>query len=88
MRYTTLGKTGIEVSTITFGCWELGNDGKWTFTSDDNNIAALRQAFDRGVTIFDSAEGYGNGHSEIVVGKALSGIRTQCVISSKVSPSK
>lgn len=87
MKYTTLGKTGIEVSTITFGCWELGNDGKWTFTSDDNNIAALRQAFDRGVTIFDSAEGYGNGHSETVVGKALSGIRTQCVIASKVSPS-
>jgi myo-inositol catabolism protein IolS len=74
------------VSTITFGCWELGNDGKWTFTSDDNNIAALRQAFDRGVTTFDSAEGYGSGHSELVVGKALSGIRNQCVIASKVSP--
>lgn len=87
MKYTQLGRTGIEVSAITFGCWELGNDGKWNFTSDDNNIAVLRRAFDRGVTTFDTAEGYGDGHSETVVARALGGIRSHCVIATKVSPS-
>lgn len=87
MQYTIMGKTDIEISTITFGCWELGNDGRWSFTSDENNIAVLRRAFDRGVTTFDSAEGYGDGHSERIVARALSGIRNHCVLATKVSPS-
>ena len=85
MKYAALGKTDLEVSRITFGCWELGG-GPWDFTSDENNIRALRLAFDNGMTSFDTAEGYGAGHSEEIVGKALAGKRDQCVIATKVSP--
>ncbi|MDQ1914541.1 aldo/keto reductase [Paenibacillus sp. GD4] len=84
MKYRTLEKSGLTLSAITFGCWELGG-GPWEFTSDENNMKALRAAFEMGITTFDTAEGYGNGHSEEVVGAALEDIRKQCVISTKVS---
>ncbi|TBL79970.1 aldo/keto reductase [Paenibacillus thalictri] len=84
MNYRDLGKSGIQVSALTFGCWELGG-GPWEFTSDENNKQVLRAAFDMGITTFDTAEGYGNGHSEEIVGAALEGIRKDCVISTKVS---
>ncbi|WP_248925235.1 aldo/keto reductase [Paenibacillus hamazuiensis] len=84
MKYRTLQKSGIQVSAITFGCWELGG-GPWEFTSDENNMKALRAAFDMGITTFDTAEGYGNGHSEEIVGAALEGIRKDAIISTKVS---
>ncbi|NOU95736.1 aldo/keto reductase [Paenibacillus sp. LMG 31456] len=84
MKTKTLGKTDIQVSNITFGCWELGG-GPWEFTSDDNNIKAIQAAFEMGITTFDTAEGYGDGHSEEVVGAALEGKRNQTVISTKVS---
>jgi aryl-alcohol dehydrogenase-like predicted oxidoreductase len=86
MKYTTLGRTDIRVSRVSFGCWELGG-GPWEFTSDQNNIRAIRTALDNGVTTFDTAEGYGDGHSEEIVGKALAGRRGECVIATKVSPS-
>ncbi|WP_249862909.1 aldo/keto reductase [Paenibacillus konkukensis] len=79
-----MGKSKLQVSPITFGCWELGG-GPWEFTSDENNIQAIRAAFEMGITTFDTAEGYGAGHSEEIVGLALEGSRQQCVISTKVS---
>jgi len=85
MKYEKLGKTDFKVSTITFGCWELGG-GPWEFTSDEGNIGVLQTAFENGVITFDTAEGYGNGHSEEIVGKALKGKRKDCVIATKVSP--
>jgi aryl-alcohol dehydrogenase-like predicted oxidoreductase len=84
MKFKKLGNTGFDISTITFGCWELGG-GPWEFTSDQNNIDLLQQAFELGITTFDTAEGYGNGHSEEIVGAALEGIRSKCIISTKVS---
>ncbi|GAA4859495.1 aldo/keto reductase [Paenibacillus vulneris] len=84
MKFLPLGKSGLEVSRVTFGCWELGG-GPWEFTSDENNIKALQAAFEMGITTFDTAEGYGSGHSEEIVGSALLGIREKCVLSTKVS---
>ncbi|TDF98133.1 aldo/keto reductase [Paenibacillus piri] len=84
MKTKTLGKTNLQVSGITFGCWELGG-GPWEFTSDDNNMKAIQAAFEMGITTFDTAEGYGAGHSEEVVGAALEGKRKETVISTKVS---
>lgn len=84
MKTKSLGKTNLQVSTITFGCWELGG-GPWEFTSDENNIQAIQAAFDMGITTFDTAEGYGAGHSEEIVGAALEGKRKEAVISTKVS---
>lgn len=84
MKYRELGKTGIKLSVLTFGCWELGG-GPWEFTSDENNIKTIRAALDMGITTFDTAEGYGDGHSEEIVGAALADRRQDVVISTKVS---
>ncbi len=83
MNYTKLGQTGIEVSRITFGCWELGG-GMWEKAADEQNIKAIQTAFENGVTSFDTAEAYGDGHSEKITGLALQGKRKECVIASKV----
>jgi aryl-alcohol dehydrogenase-like predicted oxidoreductase len=63
MRYRMLGKSGFEVSEVGFGAWGIGGDW-WKGSSDDEALAALRQAVDLGVTFVDTAMGYGAGHSE------------------------
>jgi aryl-alcohol dehydrogenase-like predicted oxidoreductase len=57
-----LGKTGYEISAIGFGAWAIG--GAWGATDDDTSMAALHAALDAGVTFFDTADVYGDGHSE------------------------
>lgn len=86
MKYRTLGRTGIRLSEISFGCWELGG-GQWEKESDEINLRAIRQSLELGIDTFDTAEGYGQGHSEDIVGQALEGRRKECVISTKVSRS-
>ncbi len=83
MNYAKLGRTGIEVSRITFGCWELGG-GMWEKAADEQNIKAIQVAFENGITSFDTAEAYGDGHSETITGLALQGKRQECVIATKV----
>lgn len=83
MKYTNLGQTDIRISRITHGCMELGG-GKWFTASREHNMALLKSAFDRGITTFDTAEGYGAGNSEEIVGEALSPVRDKCVICTKV----
>jgi aryl-alcohol dehydrogenase-like predicted oxidoreductase len=85
MDYANLGKTDMKVSKITFGCWEMGG-AQWVHTSDENNGRAINVALDNGVTAFDTAEGYGSGHSEEVLGKALVDKRDKCFIATKVAP--
>jgi aryl-alcohol dehydrogenase-like predicted oxidoreductase len=84
LEYTTLGKTTSKVSRITFGCWEMGG-AQWEHTSDEINTNAIHKALENGVTSFDTAEGYGGGHSEEVLGKALEGRRSECFLATKVS---
>jgi aryl-alcohol dehydrogenase-like predicted oxidoreductase len=64
-----LGVTELEVSPIAFGTWQLG--GEWGQFDEDDAIAAIRQARELGVNLFDTAHGYGFGASERVLGKAL-----------------
>ena len=66
----TLGSTGYVVSELGFGCWGLGAD-MWRGVADGHGREALREAVDRGITFFDTALAYGNGHSERLVGAAL-----------------
>ena len=82
MNYAKLGQTGMEVSRITFGCWELGG-GMWEKAEDEVNIKLLQTR--QGVNSFDTAEGYGDGHSEKIVGLALDGKRKECFLATKVS---
>ncbi len=86
MKYEKLGTTDMKISAITFGCWELGG-GQWEKQSDETNFQAIEKAFELGIQTFDTAMGYGNGHSETIVGEALAGKRKECIISTKVSPS-
>ena len=69
MHYRTFGRTGWKVSEIAFGGWQLG--GQWGEVDDEASIATLLHAFERGVNFVDTAEYYGEGHSEVVIGEAL-----------------
>jgi aryl-alcohol dehydrogenase-like predicted oxidoreductase len=62
MQYRLLGRTGFNVSTISVGCWAIG--GSWGKINDDESLAALHRALDLGVNFFDTADVYGDGHSE------------------------
>ncbi|MEQ4207004.1 aldo/keto reductase [Actinopolymorpha sp. B9G3] len=86
----TLGRSGLAVSPIGFGCWAIGGpafrDGNpigWGKVDDDESVAAIHAALDAGVTFFDTANIYGAGHSERVVGRALAGRRDEVVIATK-----
>ena len=65
MQYRALGRTGWKVSEISFGAWAIG--GAWGHVSDDESMAALRQAIDSGVNFIDTADVYGNGRSERLI---------------------
>jgi aryl-alcohol dehydrogenase-like predicted oxidoreductase len=69
MRTRTLGRTGREVSEIGFGAWQIGAD--WGSVGEDEALATLHAAVDAGVTFFDTADVYGDGRSERLVGRLL-----------------
>ncbi|MEZ4553098.1 MAG: aldo/keto reductase [Dehalococcoidia bacterium] len=70
MRYRQIADTGIEVSEVGFGVWTLAS-GWWGDHSDDDAVTLLRQAYDRGVTFFDTADTYGNGRGETLLAQAF-----------------
>ena len=85
-----LGKSNIEVSALGMGCWAIGGpfwDGKqplgWGEVNDDESISAVQEAFDSGISFFDTADVYGAGHSERILAKALKDIREDVVIATK-----
>lgn len=80
MKQVPLGKTDILVSELCFGCWQAHG---WSTSDDEHFITMVHRALDSGFTFFDTAEAYGNGHSEKLLGKALAGRREQVVLSSK-----
>lgn len=82
MQKRLLGKSGLEVSALGFGCMGL-NFSYSHALSDDESIRLIRDAFDRGVTFFDTAEVYGPFTNEVLVGKALAPVRDQVVIATK-----
>ncbi len=86
MQYRKLGRTDIRVSAITMGCWAIAGDAMWGPQDEDAAIGAIRTALDAGINSFDTAEAYGGGRSEELVGKALLGRRADAVITSKVIP--
>jgi len=85
-----LGGSGIKVSPMGLGCWAIGGlftlfgqaDG-WGAVDDAESIRAVRRAVELGVSFFDTADAYGTGHSEEVLGKALKGMRSSVVIATK-----
>ncbi len=90
MRRTLGEASGISVSAMGAGCWAIGGpwqfDGRpagWGAVDDDESVKAIRKALDLGITLFDTADVYGCGHSERVLGRALSGRRDEAVIATK-----
>jgi len=85
MKYRKLGTTEIEVSTVCLGCWSLIGDDTWGDQAESDSVAAIHSALDAGVNFFDTAEGYGRGESERLLGKVLSDRRKDVIIATKVS---
>src|ERR1043166_7828323 len=86
MQYRRLAKTEFEVSTIAFGAWAIAGGFNWGPQDENDSIAALRAAYEVDVNFFDTAEGYGGGHSEQLLGKALRDVRDEIYLATKVSP--
>ncbi len=84
MHYRTLGRTGLKVSEIGFGAWGISGR-QWLGAEDANSLRALKAARDAGVTFFDTALAYGDGHSEKLLARAF-GQSREVVIASKVPP--
>lgn len=87
MEYTTLGRTDLEVSEVGLGLWNISGGSDWEKTDEEQAIETIHTAYDEGITFFDTAEAYGDGYSERVLGKALEDLdREDVVVASKVWP--
>jgi aryl-alcohol dehydrogenase-like predicted oxidoreductase len=83
MRHRKLGATNLEVSEISFGTWQLGNNDEWGGMDDATAHGLVAEALEQGVNLFDTAPNYAATNSERLLGKALVGKRDQVVLVSK-----
>ncbi|MBX3220638.1 MAG: aldo/keto reductase [Labilithrix sp.] len=83
MKTTKLGAQGPKVSAIGLGSLSMGRSGPFGASQDDEAIRTIHEAMDRGVTLIDTADFYGNGESELLVGRAIAGRRDKVVVSVK-----
>jgi aryl-alcohol dehydrogenase-like predicted oxidoreductase len=79
----TLGKSGIQVTEIGLGLWAAGG-GEWGSADDRESASAIDAALERGVTFFDTADVYGSGHSEEVLGRSMRGRRDRFIVATKI----
>ncbi|MGD9495587.1 MAG: aldo/keto reductase [Armatimonadota bacterium] len=86
MRTRRLGTSDLEVPVICFGCWGIAGDSIWGPQDEQDAVDAIRLAVDLGMNFFDTAEGYGAGESEALLGRGLRGIRQRAIIATKASP--
>ncbi|MGV3529668.1 MAG: aldo/keto reductase [Flavisolibacter sp.] len=90
MKYRKFGNTDLEVSEVGFGAWAIGGNAMigetaigWGPADDDTSVKAIHAALDAGINFFDTADIYGLGHSEDLLGKTLAG-RPDVIIATKV----
>ena len=81
MQYRQLGNSELNVSTISMGCWAIG--GAWGSVNDDESRRALRSAVDQGINFFDTADVYGDGISERLVGELVRDTKHELFVASK-----
>lgn len=81
MQYRQLGNSELKVSTISMGCWAIG--GAWGSVSDDESRRALHCAVDQGINFFDTADVYGDGRSERLVGELVRATKAELFVASK-----
>ena len=82
MRYRTFGTTGIPASEVGFGLWTVSTSW-WGDKTDADAVALLRTAFDLGITLYDTADTYGNGRGETLLAEALGDRRHEITIATK-----
>jgi len=82
MEYRELGTTGYRVSAISFGAWAIG--GSWGAVDDAESVAALHRAIDLGVNLIDTADVYGDGHSERLIAQVLKERGEQVYVATKI----
>jgi aryl-alcohol dehydrogenase-like predicted oxidoreductase len=78
-----LGKSGIEVTKIGVGLWAIGGD-EWGEVDDRESLDMIDAALDLGINFFDTADVYGMGHSEKLLGRAMKGRRDQFIVATKI----
>jgi aryl-alcohol dehydrogenase-like predicted oxidoreductase len=88
LKTTQLGQTGLQVTRVGFGAWAIGG-GDWEFgwgpQDDEQSIAAIHHALERGINWIDTAAAYGFGRSEQIVGRALQGVAERPLVFTKCS---
>lgn len=82
MEYRAFGRTGWNISAISFGAWGIGGDA-WGTTDDTSSLAALHRAIDLGVNFIDTADVYGDGHSEQLIAQVRKSRSEQIIVATK-----
>src|SRR5215510_3972323 len=85
MKFRTLGRTGIDVSEIGYGAWGIGGV-QWTGSDDMQAHRSLNMAIDHGLNFIDTALGYGDGHSEKLVGQVVRQRSEKIHVATKIPP--
>jgi aryl-alcohol dehydrogenase-like predicted oxidoreductase len=85
MHFRRLGRTGLEISEVGYGAWGIGKS-QWVGADDDESLRALRRAIDLGLNFIDTALGYGDGHSEQLVGQVVRDSDETICVATKVPP--
>jgi len=85
LKYRSIGRTDIKITPILMGTWQTGKKD-WVGIEDKVSTRAIQAAFDSGINAFDSAEAYGAGESERILGNTLAHVRDRIVYVTKVSP--
>ena len=88
LKTTQLGQTGLEITRVGFGAWAIGGgdwERGWGPQEDERSLEAIHRALDLGINWIDTAAGYGFGHSEEVVGRALRGVAERPFVFTKAS---
>jgi aryl-alcohol dehydrogenase-like predicted oxidoreductase len=78
-----LGKSRIEVPVVSVGLWAIGGDA-WGSTEDQESLSVIDRALELGVNFFDTADVYGGGHSEKLLGRSMKGRRDQFIVATKI----
>jgi aryl-alcohol dehydrogenase-like predicted oxidoreductase len=79
----TLGKSGIDVTKMGIGLWAVGGTS-WGATEDSDSLSTIDKALEEGITFFDTADVYGDGHSEELLGQAMKGRRDKFIVGTKM----
>ncbi len=87
MEHRRLGTTDMDVSVIALGCWPFAGGEYWGDQDDQTSIDTVHAALAGGINFFDTAEGYEDGYSERILGRALVGRRGEAIVATKVSAS-